>query len=185
MLELAPSSPVMTSAGAENAAVAVTALPPRTCIRLQLQSKTPGDVASLQILGTTLSSMPGYCSGEDPLAWWLSPDSWLLFSRQYNGATLVASAHVACSGLCFSAIDVSDSLVGFEVSGKPVRSLLARGTGLDLSIDRFGLGRCTRVRFAQLPVLLRPLATDRFELFVDRGPSQWVYDWLIENAAGL
>jgi sarcosine oxidase subunit gamma len=80
---------------------------------------------------------------------------------------------------------VSDSLVTLWIEGASAPALLARGCGLDLSVGAFGSQACARTRLAQLPVLIRRATPERFECVVDRSVAQWLYDWLVDSAAGL
>jgi heterotetrameric sarcosine oxidase gamma subunit len=106
-------------------------------------------------------------------------------ARTIDAGELRASAARACGTRVASAVDVSDAMVVLELEGAGARPLLARGTGIDLSRERFAPGQCARTRLAQLAVLLRPRTDDVIELIVDRGPSAWLCEWLADAAAGL
>ena len=185
MLELAPTPALEAGLRVSRPMVSVTVLALRTMVRLQLSRRSLSDVASIRIFGTPLPSNPNHCAGEDPIVWWLTPESWLLVSSQRDGAGLTAAARGACGTRVASATDVSDSLVGLEIAGGAARELLRRGTGVDFSAESLIPGQCTRTRFAQLPVLLRPVAAERFELLVDRGPAEWLCSWLADGAKSL
>lgn len=159
-------------------------LPPRSLVRLQLSLSGMTAAADVSIGDTPLPTAPGHCSGDDPAMLWLAPDSWLVTSARLGGPQLAALVRHAVRGRTAAAVDVSDALVTFLLEGPRVRDLLLRGTGLDCDDVAFGPGRCTRTRFAQLPVILRPLARDRIELMVDRGPAAWLQDWFVD-AGGL
>jgi sarcosine oxidase subunit gamma len=159
-------------------------LPPRAMVRLQLPRRAIAAAASLRIGDTPLPTIPGHSAGVDPAVLWLAPDGWLLISASGDGAALVDAGRRACAGQTAAVVDVSDSLVAFELAGSRVRELLARGTGLELTEAMLSPGRCTRTRFAQLAVILRPQGEERVELIVDRGPAAWLREWFID-AGGL
>lgn len=155
-------------------------LPPRALVRLQIPRRLIPQAGSLQVGTTTLPTTPGRCAGEEPVALWLAPDGWLLLSEVRNGAALAAEVRRHCDERSVAAVDVSDSLVVFELTGPLTRELLARGTSVDLADETLTRGRCTRLRFAQLAVILRPHDAERVELIVDRGPAAWLRDWFID-----
>ena len=69
------------------------------------------------------------------------------------------------------------------VEGPRAIEILARGCGLDF--ETLADDACLRTRFAQLPVVLRRAAADRYELIVDRAVVKYLFDWLQDAAAGL
>lgn len=161
-------------------------LPTRAMVRLQLPRRLISDAGQLRIGGTPLPTAPGSCAGDDPELLWLAPDAWLLIGEPGgNGADLVATARQASRGRTVAAVDVSDALVGFELAGPRARELLGRGTTLELDGATLTPGRCARTRLAQLAVILRPLAAERIELLVDRGPAAWLRDWFIDAGSLL
>lgn len=158
---------------------------PRAMVRLQIPRRMIPDAGALRVGSTTLPSVPGRCTIGDPAALWLAPDGWLLVSESQDGAALVAEIRRDCGGPAVAAIDVSDSLVVLELDGPRTRELLARGTSVDLDDESLAHGRCTRLRFAQLPVIVRPRDAGRVELIVDRGPAAWLCDWFIHKGGLL
>jgi heterotetrameric sarcosine oxidase gamma subunit len=160
-------------------------LPPATRVRLQLARREIPTSGGLVVDGTELPTAPGRCTGDDPAALWLAPDGWLLVSARHDGDTLVRLAREACGARTAAAVDVSDSLVAFELAGPGVRELLARGAGLAPTDDSIAAGRCTRLRFAQLAVILRPFGPHRVELTLDRTPAAWLRDWIVDAGAAL
>jgi sarcosine oxidase, subunit gamma len=179
MLELAATPAFAPAPHAQHRAAVLRLLPPRALVRLQLSPRS-GGTDSICILGTSLPLECGRSLGADPLACWLAPCSWLLISPSINAAALRDAARAACSGRLCAAVELSDSLIGLELAGPAARTLLARGCALDLDPRGFGPGQCTRVRWAQLAVLLRSISTERYELLVERGAAWWLWEWLRE-----
>lgn len=160
-------------------------LPPATRVRLQLARHEVPTASGIVVDGTELPTTPGRCAGHDPAALWLAPDGWLLVSTHRDGDTLVRLTREACIARTAAAVDVSDSLVAFELAGPRVRELLARGCGLATTDEALAAGRCTRLRFAQLAVILRPLSPHRVELTLDRTPAAWLRDWIVDAGVAL
>ncbi|MBU3670937.1 MAG: hypothetical protein FGM43_00210 [Sinobacteraceae bacterium] len=158
---------------------------PRALVRLQIPRRMIPDAGAMRVGSTILPSTPGRCTIGDPAALWLAPDGWLLVSESRDGASLVTEIRRDCGEPSVAAIDVSDSLVVLELDGPRTRELLARGTSVELADETLVHGRCTRLRFAQLPVILRPRDAGRVELIVDRGPAAWLRDWFIHTGSLL
>jgi sarcosine oxidase, subunit gamma len=184
MRELVATPLLAEGAVAATGAVIVEVTPAGSYVHVQI-SRRSGASAPVEVLGAPLPTEPGTCSGRDPIAWWLAPDTWLVASSQHDGTALVAALESACAGRTCAIVDVSDSLVALKVRGPSARELLSRGTGFDVRAASFGPGRATRVAFAQLPVLLRPITNDSFELLVDRSAARWLADWLSSAASTL
>ena len=102
----------------------------------------------------------------------IGPGDWLIVS---SGSS---APEISGSGLAL--VDLSDGLVALAVSGPAAREVLSKGCGLDL--HRFAAGKCTRTRFAQIPVVLECLDETRFELHVARSYLHYLRAWLTDAA---
>lgn len=182
-LQRAPTLPV--GARLRSAEITLEIPPPRAYVRLQIARRHIADVGAIRIADVALPRGAGHCVGDDPAAFWMSPEGWLLTARSVTGARLQSIAQQGCAGLSAAAVDVSDSLVAIELHGPRGRELLARGCGIDVSTRVLGVGQCVRTRLAQLAVIVRPRAVDIVELIVDRGPAAWLCDWIEDAATGL
>lgn len=160
----------------------VTRLPSRASARLQISVRALP--AALVIGGVKLPDQPNTWAGEDPIAWWVAPDAWLIQSAR-EADSLAAQVRSDSMNLCCAVTDLSDALVTFGLEGPRSFGVLARGCGLDLRVSSFGAQACARTRLAQLPVLIRRPAAARFEVVVDRAAAQYLQDWLTDAAAGV
>jgi sarcosine oxidase subunit gamma len=156
--------------------------PPRTCLRLRLGARSQKTVNALRIAGRTIPVAMNSWSGDDPVFCRIAPDTWLVQSALHEAADLLPAVRAGCGRRSFAVTDVSDALVTIVVEGAHAAALLARGCGLDLSLESFGHAACSRTRLAQLPVVLRRVNSEKFECIVDRPAAQWLYGWL-EDAA--
>ena len=161
----------------------VTRLRPRASVRLQVSVRALADTAGHAVGGVSLPQKPNRWNGEDPLIWWMAPDAWLIQSAQ-AGHDAAAMARSACADLACAVTDLSDALETIALDGPVASAVLARGCGLDLREESFGLQACARTRLAQLPVLVRKATSTRFELVVDRAAAQFLADWLRDAAIG-
>ena len=166
-------------------ALRLSVMPGRAIVRLQLGARSQKTASSLKVAGRPLPVAPNTWSGDDPVIWRIAPDTWLLSSALHEASEILPAVRTGCGRRSYAVTDVSDSLVTIWIEGAQAPALLARGCGLDLSAGAFGSQACTRTRLAQLPVLLRRAQPERLECIVDRAPAHWLYDWLLDAAAGL
>jgi len=159
-------------------------LPPRTVIALKLGARSQKSARDVRIAGRPLPLAVNSWSGDDPVFCRIGPDAWMLLSAQHGSGDLMDAVHMGCKRRSFASTDLSDAWVAIALEGPQAAEVLARGCGLDFSEPVFGHGACTRTRLAQLPVLLRRVSHERFEMLVDRSAAAWLHEWL-QDAAGL
>jgi heterotetrameric sarcosine oxidase gamma subunit len=166
-------------------ALKLSVMPTRAVLRLQLGARSQKSAGTLRIAERPLPLTVNRWNGEDPVIARISPDSWLLVSAWHEAGELLPAVRTGCGRRSCAVTDLSDSLVTIAVEGALAPSLLARGCGIDVSAETFGNDACTRTRLAGLAVVLRRVATDRFECLVDRPSAQWLYEWMEDVASGL
>ena len=115
----------------------------------------------------------------------IAPDTWLLESALHEAADLVPAVRTGCGRRSFAVTDVSDSLVTIADRRRGGRGAARARLRARPVLAAFGNPACARTRLAQLPVVLRRVNSERFECLVDRSAAQWLYDWLVDAAAGL
>lgn len=160
-------------------------LPNRNIIQLKLGARSVKTIASLRIAGRTVPTAMNSWSGDDPAFCRIAPDLWLLQSALHEVSDLEAAVRAGCGKRSFAVTNVSDACATLVLEGSLAASLLARGCGLDFSLSAFGTAACSRIRLAQLPVVLRRMTSERFECLVDRSAAQYLYDWIEDAVAGL
>lgn len=160
-------------------------LPARALVLLKLGARSHRNAGDIRIADRPLPLAVNRWSGDDPVFCRIGPDAWLIASAQHAPADLLDAARAGSGRRSFAATDVSDAHVTLAVEGPRATDLLARGCGLDLSDAAFGQDACARTRFAQLPVVLRRVSHERFELTVDRSAAQWLFDWLQDAAVAV
>jgi heterotetrameric sarcosine oxidase gamma subunit len=152
---------------------------PRAIVRWQIADRV---VQPARVGDVELPAQPNSSSGDDPCVLWLAPREWLLVSATLPADELTGLAAAASQGHLHQVTDVSDSYQVLGLAGNGVRTLLARGCGIDLHPRAFPPGRCARTRFAQIAVLIHHFAPGRFHLYVDRSYARWLWDWLVDAA---
>jgi sarcosine oxidase subunit gamma len=188
-LALCAEYPLAARAALAADGVGLRAVPPKSIMRLQI-AVAPAFALAIgdapPVLGTIeLPLAPNHTGGSDPLALWMSPDSWLLVSEHRPLEDLLSELEPLARWRRYVAADASHSLERLVLEGPLAREILAAGCGLDLDPRRFPVGRCARTRFAHLALLVSPVAAESFHLFVDRSLADWLWDWIADAAGGL
>lgn len=116
--------------------------------------------------------------GADPAVHWIGPDLWLLTSDTMPAGNIVRQIDVALSNQVHSATDMSSGLACYELNGPASRTVLAMGCGIDMHLNAFGAGQCTRTHFAGVPLFIVVTGGDEFNLYVDRSFAGYLGDWI-------
>ncbi|WP_421699675.1 sarcosine oxidase subunit gamma [Ancylobacter sp.] len=114
-------------------------------------------------------------------AFWLGPDEWLLLAPGAEAAPLFAAIEAATAGVPHALVDVSARSVGIEIAGDKAAFVLNQGNPLDLSLDAFPVGMCTRTVFHKAEIVLVRHAPDVFHIDVWRSFAPYVWE-LLEDA---
>lgn len=121
-----------------------------------------------------------FASSGDRSAFWLGPDEWMLQAPADSEATLLADLEAQMTRQSYSLVDVSHRSDSFAVSGRRSDYLLNHGCPLELSLDAFPVGMCTRTVFAKAPILLSRPNPETFHLDVWRSFAPYVWELLDE-----
>jgi sarcosine oxidase subunit gamma len=122
-----------------------------------------------------------FVSSHQRTVYWLGPDEWMLHAVGESPAPLVASLEKAVAGHPHAIVDVSHRSDAFGLSGPRCEYLLNHGCPLDLSIDAFPVGMCTRTVFAKAAILLARPALEIFHIDVWRSFAPYVWQLLDEG----
>ncbi|MEQ9639748.1 MAG: sarcosine oxidase subunit gamma family protein [Alphaproteobacteria bacterium] len=115
---------------------------------------------------------PNTVAGDNPRAFWLGPDEWLLVGDVDRAALGDAVA-----------VDVSHARTVITVAGDDAVDLLAKACGLDFDESAFPVDGCAQSKVALTSALLHRTDTDRFELYVGRSYAVYLWQWLADAAA--
>jgi sarcosine oxidase subunit gamma len=131
-------------------------------------------------LGAALPREPNHAVGHNPRLLWLGPQEWMIVNGSANWRKALMDQR---AGLTHVA-DVTDGRVIFEVSGANGRTLLAKGTSIDLHPRVFARDQCAQTLFAQTRILIDKVSEDPvFHLYVDRSYACHLTAWF-EDAIG-
>lgn len=120
-------------------------------------------------------------------ALWLSPDQWLILCPRAKTEELLTILRQALAGVHSLAVDVSDMRTIIRLEGDQARSLLLKGSSLDLVSSDYEAGTARRLRFAEIAALLHIVSTkpDVIDLYVFRSYADYAWDWLIANGRAV
>jgi sarcosine oxidase, subunit gamma len=116
-------------------------------------------------------------------AYWLGPDEWLLHDVGADPQTLFASMSAALAGQSHSLADVSHSSEAFAISGPNAAYVLNHGCPLDLSLEAFPIGMCTRTIVNKATIMLSRAEPEVFHVDVWRSFAPYVWQ-LLDEARG-
>ncbi len=157
-------------------------LPPAT--RLAFQGGPAARAAAAQVF--PLPNAEDVCRARrdgDRAGLWLGPDECLLIAPATTGAAaLLAQLRTAIGSYPHSLVDVSHRQVGLEVRGPLAERILNGACPLDLTLDRFPVGMCTRTAFAKAEIVLWRTEAQQFRLEVWRSFAPYAAALLQEIA---
>jgi sarcosine oxidase subunit gamma len=111
----------------------------------------------------------------DRIAFWLGPDEWLLQAAGEDPAVLYASLGAALANHAHSLVDVSHRSDAFALSGPQAAYVLNHGCPLDLSLQAFPVGMCTRTICGKATITLSRSAPETFVIDVWRSFAPYVW----------
>jgi sarcosine oxidase subunit gamma len=148
-------------------AVAITILPEATRFIVR------GDPARFGGYGVSLPREACRASTNGTVsALWLGPDEWLVLAPDGRPMTIPMA----------SVVEVSDRQVAINVSGEAAPDVLNAFNALDLHLDSFPVGMCTRTLFGKAEIVLWRTASDTFRIEAWRSFAPYVLGCLTEAA---
>ena len=108
-------------------------------------------------------------------AQWAGPDQYYLYNAPYTELKKKLENLASTS-------DQSHGRVMIRIEGPKVRTLLAKGTPVDLHESEFPIGKSALTQMAHVSVHLTRTGADEFTLSVFRGFSESFWEWLVSQA---
>jgi sarcosine oxidase, subunit gamma len=160
-------------------AMQITDLP--NCVRLILRGGQQVAAAAAETLGFGLPVQACRAAvSVGRAALWLGPDEWLVLAPKSD--TVAHDLAQALQGQAHSLVDVSHRQVAIRISGPAAASLLNAGCPLDLHVDVFPVGTCTRTLLGKTAIVLWRRKEDSFHIEVARSFARYLRDFLGEAA---
>lgn len=140
-----------------------------TAARLILQGNAAAETAG-SVLESTLPTEPCTSSGAGNVAvLWLGPDEWLILDQSTSDAQpLREKLEHGLHGFAHSLVDISQRQVGIAVAGANAGLALNAYVPIDLDVEAFPVGTCTRTVFEKCEIVLWRRADDQFYLETGR-----------------
>ena len=118
-------------------------------------------------------------------ALWLGPDEQLLLAPVADGAGLARTLGESLSALPHSLVDVSHRQIALEVSGPQAQNVLNAGCPLDLHLQSFPVGACTRTVLGKCDIVLWRTGAATFHVEVWRSFADYASRFLAEAGETL
>ena len=114
---------------------------------------------------------------------WLGPDEYLLYGADEGAKDAARAAlELALGNRPCALVDISHRQFALEVSGAHAATILSGACPLDLDLNQFPIGMCTRTVLAKADIVLWRTRADAFHLEVWRSFSGYVSGLLSEIA---
>jgi sarcosine oxidase subunit gamma len=117
-------------------------------------------------------------------ALWLGPDEFLLWDAEASSADRASAFLKLQQDHPCSVVDVSHRQVGWEIYGRFAETILSGACPLDLDVEHFPVGMCTRTVLAKAEILLWRREPEIFHLEAWRSFAPYVTALLAEIACG-
>jgi sarcosine oxidase subunit gamma len=161
------------------AAVRVAPLPPAT--RFVFRGGEDARAAAGAAFGVALPAAACRAAREGKrAALWLGPDEWLLITPDGEAEAI----REAFAGLAAShaLVEVSHRQTALAVEGPGAADLLNAGCPLDLDLEAFPVGMCTRTLLGKAEIVLWREGAETFRVEVARSFAEYAWDFLAEAA---
>ena len=155
-------------------------------VRYNLRIKAKDAAAAKKAGGLKLPSKIGMSSKSgDRLILKLGPDEWVLSDSPKKTAELSKTMAKLSDGFIMSATEISHRNIGFILSGPKASRAVNVGCPLDLSLDKFPVGKATRTIFENAPVQLYRAGEHEFHIECWRSFAPYLRDFLAISAKDL
>jgi sarcosine oxidase subunit gamma len=118
-------------------------------------------------------------------ALWLGPDEQLLLAPLADGEVIARQLRESLGALPHSLVDVSHRQFALEVSGLQAQNVLNAGCPLDLHLESFPVGACTRTVLGKCDIVLWRTGATAFHIEVWRSFAEYASRFLAEAGETL
>jgi sarcosine oxidase subunit gamma len=137
--------------------------------RLLLQGDVQARTIAAQVWGVPFSedSCRAHVSG-DRATLWLGPDEHLLWQASRQPDLPIDALEQALSSHPHSLVEISHRQMALELTGPHAATILAGACPLDLDIEHFPVGMCTRTILAKADMILWRTSSEQFHVEIWR-----------------
>ena len=171
----------MDDAATLPAPVAATILPPAARLAVRASAEAARIIGNAFGLALPTMACRAATNGTRS-ALWLGPDEWLLILPDGDLPALVDWIAEALGEMPASLVDVSDRNFAIEVNGAKAAEAINAFNPLDLSLEAFPVGMCTRTVFGKAEIVLWRRGMETFRIEVWRSFAPYVMGCLDEAA---
>ncbi len=120
---------------------------------------------------------------DDGRVFWLGPSEWLIHCPLANRRQRQTVLGNALQAVHHAVVDVSDYYVLMRLSGPAARTILTKGSPLDMDVAAFPEGRCAQTRYGHASVLLHAVdVVPSFDIQVRWSFAEYLWRYLVDGA---
>lgn len=154
--------------------------------RYVVRGGPPVMAAAGQALGLSISGLACRSVHHNArAALWMGPDEQLVLAPVAEGEAIGRLLADALTGMPHALADVSHRQIAFETRGPQAQTALSVGCPLDLDIEGFPVGMCTRTLLGKADIVLWRTSADTFHIEVWRSFADYASRFLAEAAREL
>jgi len=138
-----------------------------------------------KVLGFALPVTANTATGKGrKSALWMGPDEWLIVTAPDGAAKTRTNLEDKLADQHVAIVDVSDSRIIIELSGKYARQVLMKGCNIDFHPRSFGPGQCVQSTLALAHVMIHQTAQHKgtgaptYHVYVHRSFAEYLWAWL-------
>lgn len=149
-------------------------------LRLQVRTLAEFDSTRLErLLEIALPAGPQEKVANDPVAYWLGPNDWLLVNPAPDMDSINTTIRESADNATPALTDVTDAYSIIDISATDAVARLAAGCSVDFHDSEFPTGRYVLTRLQHLSVIIHRLDdTPNYRILVDRSVAQFLWGWL-------
>lgn len=134
-------------------------------VRYSLRLRSQDRIAFAGACKIDLPHKIGQTTGhDDQRIFCVGPDDYILIASLDSHESLKHKFKELAGKFIFSLTDISHRNVGFKISGKHAAQMINVGCPLDLSLEKFPVGKCTRTVFENAEIMIFREREDEFQL---------------------
>jgi sarcosine oxidase subunit gamma len=149
--------------------------------RLLLQGDAQARAVAAEVWGVPFSEQSCRArTAGDRATLWLGPDEYLLWQVSRQPDLPFDALEQALESHAHSLVDVSHRQMALQIAGPHAATILAGACPLDLNLDYFPVGMCTRTVLAKAEIVLWRTAAEEFHVEVWRSFQSYAMGLLEE-----
>ncbi len=142
------------------------------------------DTALQASVGISLPERLSFSSSDEYSIYWMSPDEWLLTYPHAKEQKLESELAEVQDSHHVAVINTSSAICQLQLRGEHAIDVLKKSTAYDVHHRNFPIGKVVNTTFAKTQATIAATGEGRYQLFVRRSYSDYLWLWLQRAAKG-